>query len=288
MSTINYEELFQQYYQREYDFNTASLSEEDIAVIKKLAHEKRVDYARAPMGTGVFDWILQQNSNLRFELVAFDSDKIDGMLYIPSIGQERAYIILNAKKPLINQIFTAAHEYYHYVMDYQKFEKTPYVCDFTMLKDINEKKACRFAAEILMPENALTNEIKIFCRAMKISSTKEMDFNCVATLLIYLTLKYQMPLKAVIYRLAEEDCIKDIDAYIRNYDFIKTVLKNIKIHEKRVEELYSLKNDYIEPYSLTYQDMEKAFDSGYATRENILEDAKKLDLDMNLIEEFVS
>ena len=69
------------------------------------------------MGTGVFNWILKENSNIRFERVAFDSEKIDGMLYVPTTGKERAYIILNSKKPLINQIFTAAHEYYHYIKD---------------------------------------------------------------------------------------------------------------------------------------------------------------------------
>lgn len=74
MSSIDHNELFEQYYQNEYDFNTASLS----------------------------------------------------------------YIILNSKKPLINQIFTAAHEYYHYIKDYQKFKEMPYICDFSMLQDVNE------------------------------------------------------------------------------------------------------------------------------------------------------
>lgn len=84
--------------------------------------------------------------------VAFDSEKIDGMLYVPTTGKERAYIILNSKKPLINQIFTAAHEYYHYIKDYQKFKEMPYICDFSMLQDVNEMKACRFAAELLLLE----------------------------------------------------------------------------------------------------------------------------------------
>ena len=135
MSSIDHNELFEQYYQNEYDFNTASLSLDEIAEIKMLAREKRVDYNLAPMGTGVFNWILKENSNIRFERVAFDSEKIDGMLYVPTTGKERAYIILNSKKPLINQIFTAAHEYYHYIKDYQKFKEMPYICDFSMLQD---------------------------------------------------------------------------------------------------------------------------------------------------------
>ena len=117
MSSIDHNELFEQYYQNEYDFNTASLSTDEIIDIKRLAREKRVDYALAPMGVNVFNWILKQNRNIRFESVSFDSEKIDGMLYIPTTGKERAYIILNTNKPLINQIFTAVHEFYHYVKD---------------------------------------------------------------------------------------------------------------------------------------------------------------------------
>lgn len=287
MSSIDYNGLFEQYYQKEYDFNTASLSLDEIADIKRLVREKRVDYAQAPMGTGVFSWILKQNSNIRFELVPFDSEKIDGMLYIPTTGKERAYIILNANKPLANQIFTAAHEFYHYVKDYQKFKEAPYICDFGMLKDVNEKKACRFAAELLLPEEALLHEIQDYCRIMDISDMKTMDFNGFATLIILLTVKYQMPLKAVIYRLAEEHYIDSIEKYIENYDFIKKVLQEIKIFGKRVDELYGIENSYVFPYSSIYQDMERAFSTGNATRENILEDACKLDLDMNLINDFL-
>lgn len=287
MSSIDHKELFEQYYQKEYDFNTASLSMDEIADIKRLVREKRVDYAQAPMGTGVFSWIIKQNSNIRFELVPFDSEKIDGMLYIPITGKERAYIILNTNKPLANQIFTAAHEFYHYVKDYQKFKVTPYICDFSMLRDVNEKRACRFAAEILLPEEALLHEVQDYCRAMDIPDMKAMGFDRFAALIIFLTGKYQMPVKAVIYRLAEEHYIDSIDQYIENYDFIKKVLQEIKIFGKRVDELYGRENSYVLPYSSIYQDMEKAFSTGNASRENILEDALKLNLDMNLINDIL-
>ena len=151
------------------------------------------------------------------------------MLYIPTTGKERAYIILNANKPLINQIFTAAHEFYHYVKDYKKFKETPYICDFSMLKNVNEMRACRFAAEILLPEEALLHEVQDYCRTLNITSLKKMDFNLSAALIIFLTVRYQMPLKAVIYRLAEEHYIDNVDKYIENYEFIKKVLQEKEI-----------------------------------------------------------
>lgn len=286
MTTIDYKELFEQYYQNEYDFNTASLTIDEIEDIKKIVREKRVDYNLAPMGTGVFNWILNQDNNIRFEMVHFDSDKIDGMLYIPTTGRECAYIILNANKPLINQIFTAAHEYYHYIRDYQKFKVTPYVCDFNMLKDVNEMCASRFAAELLLPEEALKREVQDYLRTVMFSTDKNVKIYDYAPLIIFLTVKYQMPLKAVIFRLVEEHYINNVEKYIKNYDFMKKVLKEIKILEKQVNELYSKANHYVTPYSSIYQDMEKAYVSGNASRENVLSDALKLELDMELIQEF--
>ena len=283
-----YKELFEHYYQKDYDFNTSSLSAEQIKDIKQTARQMRVDYALAPMGTSIFNWILNQNSNIRFELVPFDSENIDGMLYVPTTGKDCAYIILNVNKPLINQIFTAAHEFYHYIKDYKKFRETPYICDFNKLKDINEMCASRFAAELLLPEEALLREIKDYLVNMKIPDTSKMTFHQYATLMIFLTVKYQMPLKAVIYRLAEEGYIKNIEEYIKNYEFIKNVLREIEIFKKRVEELYKKENNYVLPYSSTYVDMERAFSTGNASREEILEDAKKLELDMKLIDDILA
>ncbi len=287
MSSIDHKEIFEQYYQSEYDFNTESLSPTEIAELKKLVREKRVDYNLAPLGVGVFDWILKQNSNIRFERVGFDSEKIDGLLYIPTTGKERAYIILNSNKALINQIFTAAHEYYHYIMDYQKFRQMPYICDFSALKDVNEMKASRFAAELLLPDEAISREIQDYL-CLKNMSKDELDFGDYAAMIIFLTAKYQMPLKAVIYRFYEEHHIHNIDEFIDNYDFIKKVLKEIKIFGKKVEVLYNTENDYVLPYSSTYEDMEKAFASGNASKENVLEDAAKLGLDMNVISDFLT
>ena len=130
------------------------------------------------------------------------------MLYVPTTGKDCAYIILNVNKPLINQIFTAAHEFYHYIKDYKKLEKRRISVILIKLKDINEMCASRFAAELLLPEEALLREIKDYLVNMKIPDTSKMTFHQYATLMIFLTVKYQMPLKAVIYRLAEEGYIK--------------------------------------------------------------------------------
>ena len=95
-----------------------------------------------------------------------------------------------------------------------------------------------------------------------------------------------MPLKAVLYRLYEEKYINNVDEYIKNYDFIKSVLLGINIFEDDVKHLYSTGNAYLKIEGLIYRQMKMVYDMGYATREEILSDAEVLDLDIQLILEF--
>ena len=286
MISVNNQELFEQYYQREYDFNTNSLCEDEVDSIKALVKEKRVDYALAPIGEKIFGWITEQDTNIHFEAVDFDSDKIDGLLYIPQSGYDKAYIVLNSKKPLINQIFTTAHEYYHYVKDYAIIKKEPYICNFSALSSVNEKRASRFAAEFLLPEEALRAEKKVFKKRMPGKRNQEMFFEDYAIFSIYLTLKYQLPLKAVIYRLYEEHYIDKTDEYIQNYQFIKGVLQEVKVFHEQVDYLYNCKNPYIENNSLIYRQMKLVYDNGYASRDELVKDAEILELDKTLVEGF--
>lgn len=286
MVSINNEEAFEHYYQTEYDYNTSSLTEQEIYDIKELAREKRVNYALAPIGEKIFNWIEEQNSDIHFELVNFESEKIDGMLYIPEAGLEKAYIILNSNKPLINQIFTSAHEYYHYIKDYAIIKETPYICNFNSLESINEKKASRFAAEFLLPEEALRSEIRFMRKRMDIIGESKLGFEFYATIAIMLTVKYQMPLKAVIYRLHEEGYIKNIIQYIKNYDFIKNIMRELKIFEKKVDYLYSNKNEHLDADGIIYRQMKTAYDTGYAARDEIMHDAEILRLDRQVVQDF--
>ena len=96
-----------------------------------------------------------------------------------------------------------------------------------------------------------------------------------------------MPLKAVIYRLEEEHFTENVEKYIENYGFIKKVLQEIQIFSEPVSMLYGTVNNFIIPYSKTYQDMETSFITGNASKEDIIEDAKILSLDMDLINELV-
>ncbi len=283
MISINDERVFEQYYQACYDFNTSALSEQEIDRIKALAKEKRVNYALAPIGEKIFDFISEQCSDINFELVQLDSDNIDGMLYIPVSGSEKAYIIINGRKPFVNQIFAAAHEYYHYICDYEEVKEKPYICSLSSLKNSIEKKASRFAAELLLPEEALKNEIKNFKRIFNIAEKRTIGFADYAYISMLLTVKYGLPLKAVIYRLHEEGFVSNINTFIKNYDVIKCVLLQIEMFKERVGILYSIDNNALDNEHILYQQMEKAYRNGLASREEILKDAETLRLNKNII-----
>jgi len=286
MISLDDKSIFEQYYQASYDFNTSSLSEKDIDSIKILVREKRVNYALAPIGQHIFAFISEQCPNIKFELVELDSHKIDGMLYIPKSGYDKAYIIINKSKPLINQIFAAAHEYYHYINDYEAIKEKPYVCCLSSLKDISEKKASRFAAEILLPEGALQKELKAFKNKYNCQENKQLGFVEYAYLSMELTIKYQIPLKSVIYRFHEEGYIKNINKFIENYSVIKHVLLQIELFKEQIDLLYDNENNAVFNSGLIYQQIEMAYAEGLASRDEIINDATSLGLNIEIIHSF--
>ncbi len=286
MIPLDDKNIFEQYYQASYDFNTASLNVHEIDEIRDLVKEKRVNYALAPIGVKIFDFITEQCPHLNFELVEFDTDKIDGMLYIPVNGEDKAYIILNGKKPFINQIFAAAHEYYHYIYDYETVKKKPYVCSLSSLNSTIEKKASRFAAEILLPEEALRKEIRFYKNKYNWFEKKECEFDEYAYISVILTLKYQLPLKAVIYRLHEEKYIGNIKKFIDNYSVIKCFLMQIDLLINDIELLYSNKNKAIDNSGIIYQQIEMAYKNGLASRDEIIRDSISLNLNEKVIHSF--
>ena len=287
MSSLDDQKTFEKYYQRKFDFDTTALSQPEIDEIKQLVKEKRVNYAIAPIGENIFDFITEMSPLVHLELAEFSNDQLDGMLYIPNSEKDNAYIIINGLKPLINQIFTAAHEYYHYLKDYQSLKEQPYICKLSSLQNINEKRASRFAAEFLLPEEALLNEIKILKRSLSEIDIRKDDFIFFATLSILLTVKYQLPLKSVLYRLHEEKWII-VDKYIDQYAFIKKSLIQLKLFEEDIAYLYSPINKHIDNANILYPQIEKAYTHGLVSREEIHRDAKTLHLRSDIIESFFS
>jgi len=225
--TDNIDEIIKSLSQSGYIFGSGELSGSEIRQIKKQSKDSRGVYGvNAPIGMNVFSMIAQ-NNDIVFQLQNFKDSELDAMIIKYSSKSNRKYIIINSEKPLINQIFAAAHEYYHYLYSFTGNTKDSIVCFFNK-NDKEEIKANRFAAEFLLPEDALSIEveqlIKYYGTFEQVPLPKQILF-C-----FLLVIKYSLPLKAVMYRLKEEK-ITDIDESFADNPYIK--------------ELYSKSNMYI-------------------------------------------
>ena len=113
--TDNIDEIIKNLSQSEYTFGNGELTTSEIRQIKKQSKDSRGIYGvNAPMGTNIFSMI-GQNDDIVFQLQKFKDSELDAMIIKYSSKSNRKYIIINSEKPLINQIFAAAHEYYHYL-----------------------------------------------------------------------------------------------------------------------------------------------------------------------------
>lgn len=94
----------------------------------------------------------------KFELnvVEFDfADSISGVL-----KKDRNVIGINKKQPKVRQRFTIAHELGHFLLGHDIGKNEDVVDDDSEKPLHKEREANIFASQILMPEEALVNEIK--------------------------------------------------------------------------------------------------------------------------------
>lgn len=265
------------YSQERYDMKYKLLESKDIYEIKRIAKEKRADIGIAPLGKDIFRYITDKENNLFIEKEEFDNEELDALIYITKTANQSAYIILNAKQPLINQIFAAAHEYYHYIKDYPEIINKPQICSLSSLKQKKEQAASRFAAEFLLPEEALKKHVDKILITEEKKDFKELKFPNIVALSCALSIVYCIPLKAVLYRLHEENYLTDIESYLTNYQFMKDVFRRASIQsESVVKELLDSKNIYID--EIMYDLMPKAYNKGYVTKETLEEDIELLKL----------
>jgi len=271
------------YSQLRYDLESSPLNKEEIREVKRLAREKRLDYGIAPIATQIFTYLANKERNLFFEYQAFDNPDLDAFIIWPDPVTDSAYIVLNSNQSLLNQIFATAHEYYHYLKDFEQLKKYPQVCSLSHTENKSDQKANRFAAEFLFPEDALKIEVDRFLLVYEKSNLIDVEISDIAVLSYILTIRYGMPLKAVLFRLFEEGYIDNIKSYLENYKFIKKALSEANFRfKKQFNELLESNNPYIE--EKVYDVMSKAYEKGFVSLQQLEEDIEKLGLDTNFVE----
>lgn len=278
----NFKRLVESYSQIRYDFNPESLSGKEVLDIRNLAREKRADYGIAPIGEGIFKYISSKEKDLYFDSYPFKNKELDGILYVPASSRDITFIILNSEQALLNQIFATAHEYYHFLTDIERIRKNPHICSLSELDGKFEQKASRFAAEFLLPIEALSQEIEKLLATTKLNKVENMKQDDITGLCYFLTVKYSLPLKAILYRLYEEKFIslKMFDNLLENYSFLKdTFTKANNIYRGEVSRL--LANDNSNIHEIMYEIIPKAFNSGYVSLDRLHQDAEILGLDVD-------
>ena len=238
----NVDSLINNLSKTDYSFDANILSKEEIKHIKKQAKDARGLYGlNTPIGTNIFSFI-EQKGDVIFQLQNFEKSDLDAMIIKYSAKSAKKYIIINSENPLINQVFAAAHELYHYTYNFIENSQDSIVCSFSK-NEKEEIKANRFAAEFLLPEAALKDELESFLLYSD-SSFSDTSLTKQIVFCFSLVIKYSIPLKAVLYRLKEEG-ISDTDFLLEHYEDVKKILLEIAAEDRRVNELYSNKNIYI-------------------------------------------
>lgn len=103
--------------------------------------------------------VIRANENLILEFLSigeFDA-------YIEKISDEKYKIVINRDKPKVRQIFSMAHEYAHYQLHRPAIEKMPHgerILHRSEERNPIERQANRFAADILMPEDAFHQVVR--------------------------------------------------------------------------------------------------------------------------------
>ena len=122
------------------------LSPEEINRLRNDSINYRSEYgAISPIGKNIFS-LMEQKYGIVFLVQDFLSENFDAMITSRTKDSQRKYVVLNGKKPLINQIFAAAHEFYHFLFSFMNIERSAIICSF----DQKEKEEVKESKLILL------------------------------------------------------------------------------------------------------------------------------------------
>ena len=257
------------------------ITSRDLSSLRQVVSEKRAQRGNAPIGTDVFQLIREQAPNIHFVLEDF-SDDVDAMLIVPYPESAFSVIILNQKRPLANQIFAAAHEYYHYLVDLPQVRVAPSYCNLAKQDSKREKLASRFAAEFLLPSQALCSEINTYEREQRLS-VRSASPGDVGLLAFIISLRYGLPFKAALLRLVEEgyakpELVQDDNLYGNLRKIQQLMLDKVSARYKHIR---MPGNPYVTDLLPVYLNI--AFEKGLAGYDEILRDSRTAGLSDDIL-----
>lgn len=243
--------------------NAIVLNEKQIYEVKGLASDTRQSFGvhpNVPIGNDI-KLLLEKNDILLCEYPFSDTDgthTYGNITWFKTDNETITFIGLNTSSFYDEQIFAIAHEIYHYITQSGK----AYTPDMEYEDTITEKKADRFAAELLLPEAALKTA------AVGMLGSSDMRGIPETRLLRFIAriqCDWWLPFQAIINRLYEEGFI-DESQYEKLYEIdcrsedgmYRRLLKNI---DAEISELLNKKtktvgvsNKVVETIISNYED----------------------------------
>lgn len=243
--------------------NAIILNEKQIYEVKGLASDTRQSFGvhpNVPIGNDI-KLLLEKKDILLCEYPFSDTDgthTYGNITWFKTDNETITFIGLNTSSFYDEQIFAIAHEIYHYITQSGK----AYTPDMEYEDTITEKKADRFAAELLLPEAALKTA------AVGMLGSSDMRGIPETRLLRFIAriqCDWWLPFQAIINRLYEEGFI-DESQYEKLYEIdcrsedgmYRRLLKNI---DAEISELLNKKtktvgvsNKVVETIISNYED----------------------------------
>ncbi|MFF2878141.1 ImmA/IrrE family metallo-endopeptidase [Gottfriedia sp. NPDC057991] len=186
-----------------------SLSPKDIHEIKKLAKTLRAEYGNSPLGEQIFQIVKSNDIHIFYYPIKFtgENDNPFRAVYLSPNGTEKdkvRFIAINTYDFLDSILFAIAHELYHYTEDaimdiYRNNDEDS--------NEIRELKANRFAAELLLPEDAVMQEVAEWNNGL--TNLIDWDILKILRFIAYLHCHYWAPFKCIVIRLFETNCIDE-------------------------------------------------------------------------------
>lgn len=241
------------------------LSKKEIQNIQVLARKKLVEYYKLNdvIGMGIFSILERDNKVLYYPLedqrVWGFSEKIKG----------KSFVCINTSLPYDKQVFTAAHELYHVWFGSSGEIMISEDAQEPDLSDEIELFANRFAAEFLVNEELLRQEIQVFNMDKDNLNIKD---------IVRLSSLFVVPYRTMVRRLHEIGVLakKDFEKYISYTDEEADTWKNrlgVSIPERKnkigLSDLADKALDLYERNMITYEKLEYLLEFAELTPEEM-------------------
>lgn len=227
--------------------NSILLNEKQIYEVKSLASKARQlfgVYPNVPIGNDI-KLLLEKNGILLCEYPFPDTNgthTYGNITWFKVDNDTITFIGLNTSSFYDEQIFAIAHELYHYTTQTGK----AYTPDMEYEDKIIEKQADRFAAELLLPPEALRTAVM---ETIGSADMRDVSEARILRFVARIQCDWWLPFQAIINRLYEEGFI-DISQYDRLYEIdcrnedgiYRRLLKNV---DSEISELLNKKTKTI-------------------------------------------